>query len=400
MSSSTQVAIITIPETTYGVTPTLGAAVTAQAGRFTSESLSGTPTTTESAEMRTDRMSGGQVVTGLEVGGSINFELSPEPWYAELFRMGMMQGAWTAATTAIAGATFTPDALDKQKGVIVATGVTGIKPGDVVQITPATGTPVAFVVTSVTAPNVTVVSQRDQAAVTGSFARPAFVDIGAATQSMTVGKSYKDVTHLATTEEHSQTYSGMVVSGFNVQMSNGAIVTGSFEMSGNGYKQEHPSLRQQLTTAGGTVTPAGTNKPLNASFDAPVIGFDNKPTNWCLTSWSLTLDNGLTPQNCIGHQAPRRYELGTAAITVDASLYLSDTSYDEFMARKLDQKASAITLVTRDANGGFAFALAAVQWTFPDPSASGANQPVMIEAKGVAKVGAAGESALRIYKFF
>lgn len=46
--------------------------------RFTSEQYSGTPETTESAQIRTDRQSSGQIVTGLAVEGGHNFELAKE----------------------------------------------------------------------------------------------------------------------------------------------------------------------------------------------------------------------------------------------------------------------------------------------------------------------------------
>lgn len=75
MSSSNLVRITYIPETTYGVTPATGNFKTA---RFISEGLSGSPDTVESQQIRVDRMSGGQIVTGLQVGGDLSFELAKE----------------------------------------------------------------------------------------------------------------------------------------------------------------------------------------------------------------------------------------------------------------------------------------------------------------------------------
>ena len=73
MSSSNQVRIATIKESTYGVTPPAGNFKTA---RYTSESLSGTPETTESEQIRQDRLSSGQITVGLNVGGDLNGELA------------------------------------------------------------------------------------------------------------------------------------------------------------------------------------------------------------------------------------------------------------------------------------------------------------------------------------
>jgi hypothetical protein len=68
------------------------------------------------------------------------------------------------------------------------------------------------------------------------------------------------------------------------------------------------------------------------------------------------------------------------------------------MPAKLSQAPVSMTFTMSNADGGYAFVLPAVQLSFPDPSAGGANQPVMIAASGVAKVGPNGASSLRIYK--
>ena len=86
MSSSNLVQLTYVEEvTTYGERPTDLSAVTLDTMRFTSEALSGTPVTTTSAELRNDRMSAGQVVTGLEVGGGIDFELSRDKFLTTSF---------------------------------------------------------------------------------------------------------------------------------------------------------------------------------------------------------------------------------------------------------------------------------------------------------------------------
>ena len=74
MSESNRVAVRYVEESTYGVTPADSA--NWQAIRFTSEALSGTPNTSTSSEIRSDRMIADQIKTGLSVGGDISFELS------------------------------------------------------------------------------------------------------------------------------------------------------------------------------------------------------------------------------------------------------------------------------------------------------------------------------------
>ncbi len=227
---------------------------------------------------------------------------------------------------------------------------------------------------------------------------PDYVDIGAIQKSLTLSKAYKDTLHLLTTQEHSQRYTGSLVSAFNVDLEYGAIVKGGFTFLSNGYLQETPSLHQAVTTAGGTITPPGTANPLNASVDMGLVTVDNAPTDYCIEKLTIALDNGLTPQNCIGKIAPSKYALGTAAIAVTMSIYLGDTAYDKFMPVKLSQAPIGVLMSASNAQGGYAFQLTALQLSFPDPAAAGANQQVMIDAAGQAKVGPGGVSSLRIHR--
>jgi hypothetical protein len=413
MSSSSAVEIIAIPEAKYGVT---GDLATADGGvvRKTSESLSGTPTTTESAELRTDRMSGGQVVTGLESGGDINFELSKDLMY-ESFIAGAMMNVWKTGHSAPAGSVvLTKNAApDDQTAKLTIAGSTAdfdgqgraLAAGDILVLggftNPVNNGPVQII--SVTDATNLVVSvprlSTTETAAAGTIKLPDYVDIGTMIQSWTLSKAYTDVLHLATQEQHSQRYTGSLVNRMSLNVAYGEIVTGTFGFLSNGYEQEHPSLHQKVKTAGGQIAPAGTANPLNGSVDMPMVTVDGQPTDFCIQNLSLELNNNATPQNCIGKLAPNRYNLGTANISINASIYLGDQSYDRFMPAKLSMVPISIAFAALNADGGYAFDLRAVQLTFPDPSQGGGDQPVIIEASGTAKVGINGVSALRIWRW-
>ena len=398
MSSSNAVSVTYIDETVYGTTPTVTGATAIQQIRFTNESLSGTPLTVESGNIRIDRMSSGQVITGLEVGGDIGFELSRDVFIDKFLSMGMMS-TWQSATADISSVSFTIDGSNDQQGDLAGTGVgTGINVADVLKVT-AGGEDYVFQVITVTdADNLVVGCKRGQANFTGATSRrPAYVDIGSAQQSVTLSKAYEDVVDVSD-DEYSQSYSGTIVSGFNINVEYGSICTGTFNLSANGYSQEKPSLQQNVVTAGGTVNAAPTAQPINASVDVPIVSTENLPTNFCITSFAITLSNGLTPQNCIGKAAPTRYELGTASISIEAGAYLGASAYEALMGKKLTQEGVPMTFILKNGDGGYALHFPAIQLSFPDPGASGANQQVMIEASGQAKVGASGESQLRIYQ--
>lgn len=91
MSDSNRVIVRYITEVTYGTTP---ANATWQATRFTGESLSATPVTTQSQEIRSDRMVSDLPKTNLTVGGGLDIELSMNT-YDDLLEAALC-GTWTA----------------------------------------------------------------------------------------------------------------------------------------------------------------------------------------------------------------------------------------------------------------------------------------------------------------
>jgi hypothetical protein len=407
MSSANAVQDIFVRETQYGVTPALGTAQ-ARTVRFTTESLSGTPTTTASAENRTDRMSGGQVVTGLEVGGAIEGELSADPAYWDLFEMGMMQ-TWTPAVDvpAATGIVLTKDAVNPQLATIEIAGATmlaDLAVGDMLLLSGFTnaannGPSQIVALTSDTAAQVTVKREAvSETIAAGEASRPQYADIGKEILSATFSKSYTDMVHQASTWHHSQRYPGGIVNGFTVGLTYGELVSVAFAILANGYIQEAPSLAQQIEVAGGTVNPPGTANPLNASIDLGMVTVDGLPTDYCIERLQIALDNGNTPQLCLGHAAPMRYNPGTAGIAIEARIYLSDSAYDAFMPGKLSMDSVGMLFAAGNQDGGYAFEMPAVQLSFPDPGVTGQNAPVYIEAAGAAKVGPPeSPSALRIY---
>jgi hypothetical protein len=405
MSSGNLVSVILVPETVYGEKDTPLSGVVAETARFTSESLSGTPTTTESAAIRTDRMSSGQVVTGLEVGGSLEYELSAGKYFDNMFSAAMMSQFIPPAVIAGTDVTLTPDGADDQLATLTITGdftTINASPNDVLQLVPASGVTVTVTVISVTSTTeLQVATAAGEAAIVSTVMDveiPAHLVIGAEQQSYTFGKSYLDVQHLLSTDNHSQTYTGTLVNGFTIDATYGNICTGAFEVMGNGYELEAPSYEQQIVAAGGVVNPAETQQPINSSIDIQLLTADGEAATYCTESFQLAFSNGLDPTNCIGSAAPEGYTLGTASIEVNSNIYLSDSAYDLWMINKLSQTPVALTFILNNSAGGWAFALAAVQLSFPDPSSGGQDTQTMIEGSGTGKVGANGESSLIVYK--
>jgi len=394
MSSSNQVRVAFIEESTYGEVPGAGNFETA---RFTSDSLSGTPDTTESAEIRTDRLSSGQIVTGLTVGGSLNYELAKEDAIDLFFKSAMYQSSF---------ATDTPVSVDLSldataKTITRASGDfnSDVAVGDVLTLTGyvATANNTQVMVASIDSATVISYLGKDdlvtEAGTGTTFVVADKLTVGTTKTSFSMEKAFLDLTTKAIN------YNGMIVSGFSVNATYGSIVSGAFNFSGNGY--ETADAANEFMTDSRTLNDAATTTSLNGSVDMPFIGSSAtgtfEKTTFCIQSVELTTNNNLTTQNCIGQIAPNDYSEGTCQIEVSLTAYLADGNWP-LLANKLEQTPFSLGFITKNADGFYGFFLPAVQVSFDDPVSAGANQDIMLTMSGTAKVGSAGESALTIFK--
>lgn len=365
--------------------------------RFTSEKYSGTPETTESAQIRTDRMSSGQVVTGLAVEGGHSFELAKETALEDFLESAMFN-AWDTSFTSKTRF-FAIDVTAKTITAVAGSFVDeGLVVGDVINLTNFADTVnnVPVMVTSVTAlilefagPTTMVTCVSESA----TYQRAHKLTIGTTKKSLTIEKSFLDLTTKALI------YRGALVSQMDLNVEYGALITGSFDTSGNDY--DSADAASEFASYLEYITDPATTQSLNGSVDMPftttdVTGSFEQDT-FCIQSLKLSLQNNLTTQVCIGRAAPENYNPGTAQISVDLSSYLKDANWD-FLARKLSQDPFALGFLVKNTDGWYGVFLPALQVSFDDPASGGANQDISMEMKGTAKVGANGESALSIYR--
>lgn len=363
--------------------------------RFISESLSGTPETTESQQIRTDRMSSGQVVTGLTVGGALNFELAKEQALEDFMESAMLS-TWDATSITATGTL----ALDATAKTIVKTGNwadLGLVVGDFIKLSAfdAAANNVYVMIVGLSTTTLTYSGPPDMVTATESatFTRAAKLAIGTTKKSFSMEKAFTDLTTKAIN------YRGMLVNQMALDIKYGSLVSGNFGFLGNDY--ETAASAAAFETYLKYITAAATTNTVNGSVDMPFFSTNASgsysTTDFCIQSLNVTLDNNMTPQTCIGISAPENYTPGTANIKISMSAYLKDGTWS-LLANKLSQAAFAIGFPVYNAGGGYGFFLPAVQVSFDDPSAGGANQDVSMEMSGTAKVGANSESALTIYK--
>lgn len=395
MSSSNLVRLALIKESLYGETP--GAGNFDQA-RFVSEAISGSPDTAESALIRTDRQSSGQVVTGLTVGGAINTELAKEAVIDTLMESAMFS-EWETPSAVAVDLTLdvTAKTLTRASGDWSAT----VRVGDILTLASFSNTEnntqvMVAAITSATVLSVILSPKMvDEVGSSTTYKIADYLEIGDKNSrvSLSVEKAFLDLT------EKAINYRGMLVNTFNINVSYGSIATASFELLGNDY--EPVDAEEDFMTDGRTINAAAATNSMNGSVDmsfvansaAGVLG----ASQFCTQSVEINLNNNLTAQNCIGKIAPQDYSEGTAQISVTLSAYLADENWS-LLARKLSQDPIQFGFITKNLDGFYGFYLPAIQLSFDDPSSAGQNQDVILNMSGVAKGGAGGLKALRVYR--
>lgn len=393
MSSSNLVSLKYITEASYGVTPGSG---TFKTVRFTSEKLSGTPGTAESQQIRTDRLSSGQIVTSLSVGGDISFELAKESPLDDFMESAMLSTWQTFSPISV---DLTIDATAKTLTRASGSWPGTMKKGDIITLGafthPENNVPV--MVTALTSSTVISyvgpVDMISEVATGTTFEQNDKLTIGTTKKSFSFEKSFEDLTTKAII------YKGMLVSNMNLSVAHGSIITGSFSFSGNHY--DTVSAAADFITYTRTVTAAATTQSMNGSVDMPFIATSAvgalDAAGFCIQKVDITLDNQFTTQNCIGEVAPTGYSAGTAKLEVGLSAYLSNENWD-ILGKKLSQQSFEVGFMVKNADGWYGFYMPAVQVSFDDPSSGGQNQDVILDMKGTGKVGATGESSITIFR--
>jgi hypothetical protein len=199
------------------------------------------------------------------------------------------------------------------------------------------------------------------------------LSVGTDVVSFSICKQFQDLT------DKSVSYLGMLVNQFSISMRYGSIAETTFGFMGNNYDTPDTPL-----TTGRVIAPASTSQPLNASSDVGSVFIDGQIAQFCVQNLSIQLNNGLTPQQCMGRLTPREYALGTAAVTVSGSAYLADSNWD-LMEKKITQQPVSIAYTAANQDGGIAVIVHGAQLSFPDAGSQGLDQQVSINFEGSAK---------------
>jgi hypothetical protein len=367
--------------------------------RFTSEQYSGTPETTESAQIRTDRLSSGQIVTGLTVEGGHAFELAKEEAIEDFMESAMFND-WVQSSE-ISG-TFEIDLssgikLKRSSGNFQSEGVVV---GDFIKLSDFVdaGNNVIVMAMAFEDSGQTIVlagpsGMVDIAPEAAKYQVCDKLSIGVDKKSLTIEKTFTDLTTKALI------YRGCLVSQMTLTVEYGSLISGSFDTMGNDYVAADAA--NEFASYNEYFADPATSNSMNGSVDMPFVA-TNVTGTWeqdafCLQNLELQLNNNLTVQNCIGRAAPQDYSPGTAAITASLSSYLKDANWN-MLAKKLSQEPFSLGFLVKNLDGYYGFFIPALQVSFEDPASGGQNQEISIEMQGTCKVGSSGESSLTIYR--
>ena len=391
MSSSNQIRLAYLAETTYGVTPGTGNFTTM---RHSGESLSGTTQTEAPNEIRADRQPTGQKQVGLTLGGDVNGLLAPTSWVNDMIEAGMMDTYNAKITTGAATLTIggTGTTITRAAGSYVTDG---FAVGDIVQtagFTTAANNTYVYV-SAVTATVLTVVGPSGFTDEVGggdeTVVRHAYVEIGADNASFSIEKNFQDLT------DKTISYRGMRVNTLDINAAYGGLSTFSVGFVGGGTTDAYEQPTTPMTDSR-TVDAAETQDPLNGTTDLPLIVVEGALVDFCIQSMQLQVNNNCQARTCIGQLAPSNQTEMEANVNISFNAYTQDENFD-FISKKINNTDVPIYWVVENSGEGFAFAMPAVNVSFPDPGATGKNQQSMINVAGTSKPTST-LNALRIYK--
>ena len=363
--TSSRVQLRAKPEATFGTVVGTG---NHYALRLTGESLKYAITTTQSNEIRSDRMVTDLIQTGGGASGGVNFEWSYGE-YDDLLQ-GVLFGTWgnLAGTTgeATITATFAATTITASTG----TPFTNIIAGQWVRVSGAVNAQnngwfkvvTATSATVLTFAALTFTAETSTANVKVQASR---LKNGTTQRSFTLERNNADLTQFTT-------FKGMTAQSLALSIKPGAVLTGSIEFMGKN------AVRAATTAMPGTTTASLTGTVYNGvSNVANILEGGAAITTTAITAFDLSINNNLRGQQAIGTLGYVGIGNGVSAITGSIGMYFADgTYYDKFLA------ASASSLSLRIENGtngvGYVLTLPNIKYTDGSYPTPGINQDIIV----------------------
>lgn len=211
------------------------------------------------------------------------------------------------------------------------------------------------------------------------------LEVGTVERSFSIQKEFQDLSTVAY-----ELFTGMRVGQMDLNIATGSLVTGSFNFTGAG------ESRGTVDALGlGTLTPATTNDVLNATSSIASLTIDGSSTGVCLTSLTMSVNNNLRENMCIGEEFANDIGYGSSLITGSFEAYLT---YEMF--QKLDAVADntdvALSFQIGDGTNSYTILLPRLKLSADSPQATAKDTDVMITFNYTALLDSVTGTSLRI----
>lgn len=360
-----RVALRLKPEATFGVTPSTGNHYLL---RITGETLKYALQTTQSNEIRSDRMVTDLPLVGAGADGDINFEFS----YGEFDSLlaSALQGTWAAAgTNGVTTGTVTTTTTS-----VVVTGAgspfSNVVAGQWFRMAAnaSTGNNGWWQVTSaVNGTTINVASGLTAGTTTGTgLVQTARLTNGTSQTSFSIERNNADLTLFSN-------FRGMTPARLSLNLTPGQILTGSLSFMG-----KDAQATVGTTNMPGTSNASATNGVYNSVSNVfNVLEGGAALTNTYVRSLQVNVDNSLRGQTAIGTLGNIGIGAGQSVITGTMELYFADATY---LNKFVNNTASSLSVRVASSSTGIGYVL-----TFPNIKYSdggtptpGANQDVSL----------------------
>lgn len=374
LSDSSREKLVIKPEASFGV---INAVNACYQQRFMGESLKYAITTETSKEIRDDRQTTDEVITGAQNTGGYTFELS----YAEYDKIieAALQGtivafgvngvgaviptsAVFAASTLTAGAATSGASIFTAlvAGQFIKVAGSSIAGQNIIAQVSKSVAPTATVLTFEGAP-FTALTGNGGAAVTISGSQ---IRNGVAQRSFTIEKSFTDI-------GQTFTYTGETVDNFNLDLK-GGILTGSVDFMGKTMTQQVASLLNA------TVTSSTSNPVMNSVNNiGNILEGGVAFTNTAVKEMTLPIKNQLRGKEGLGFLGNFEVGSGTLEIKGTLSVYFADAVlYQKFLT---NSSSSLSFRVIDNAGNGYVITLPFIKYSDATIAGGSMNSDMMVD---------------------
>lgn len=401
MADSNRLKMLAVQENSFAVTPSTPAMFEM---RFTSESLSETPQTDTSKEIRSDRQVPDVARMDVSTSGDVAFELSPpvlgstvttppNNMFDAMFPAALQASAWSAPAT-VTGTTISVDDGDSSFNHSGG-GFSAIAVGQWFRSSnfanPANNG-VWKVVAKPSNNKIIVTGKVELMTETSGSSRTLFfppqIVNGVAFKSFSLEKRFTDLTN------EFALLTGQAIGGMSLSIQRGSFVTGSFSFTG---KREAGAG----STVAGSVIAATTTPIMTATDDLDCFmeGWDVSGGIRAASATGLTinLNNNLRGQADAGDYGPKSMGSGSVAVSGTFTTYFRDRSLmDKATSLAQTNLAAVLRRHAAGAANGWVIELPAVKFTSARRVGGGLNQDIMAELTYTAFRNASEDATIRI----